>query len=331
MSRKEQLKSEIDAMEAVINPAGEPAANNQEPATPTQDEPTQTAAEPVATSEPIESTIPPVEEPKPTKPRVNWKKRFTNLKASQDATIFELRRDDARKSEEILDLRKKLDDISVKLNNALSTTQDTFSGVITDEEVEVLGPEAVEVMKKLNKAATEREVEPLKQKLKENKEQLEKEARDKLAKDKAAIQRDFLTRLGDLVPDFAEIDKDKRFLTYMDQFDPASGQKRARLFKIAEHTGDVGRVAEFFLEFKGTQKKVVNQTLEDSITPVSNVATGNAAQTNDNADEPISMAYIDEFYNELFKGGKKWKGREKEKQAELARIDRAVSVGNLVP
>jgi len=308
MDREAQLKQDIEAMEAVINPVEESIASIPE--------------EPQ--SAPVEAiTEDPTVEVKERKPRNNWKKRFTGYKNATDATIFSLRQELTNRSEEITALNTKFD----LLKNSITDRKvDIFDGVITDEETEILGPEAVDSMKKVTKAAVSNAVNPLKEELAESKEKLRKTEEARISSDRAKTQASFLERLGNVVEDYVEINVDPDFLSYMNEIEPLSGHPRSYLFKSAEQLGNVREVASFFNDFKSI-KEHINPILEESITPVNN-AVGSTDTQQTNTNEPMSIVYINQEYAKANRG--KYIGRESEWKAISARIDKAVSSGNIV-
>lgn len=56
----------------------------------------------------------------------------------------------------------------------------------------------------------------------------------------------FLSSLAKAVPDYASINVSPGFLKYMKEADEYSGAPREYLFKKAEESLDVGRIASFF-------------------------------------------------------------------------------------
>ncbi len=255
----------------------------------------------------------------------NWKKRFQGLKSSHDATVFDLRQELIRKGEDLGNLAATVDNLQGTISELqLKTKSDIFAGVITPEDTEVLGNEAVDSMKKVTQAAVDSAVKPLQDEITANKKRLRKAQEDQVSVEKARAQALFLSKLSNLVEDYAEVNVNPDFLNFMRGVDHSSGYTRERLFKVAEHSGDVGRVAGFFKEFKDTQIKT-NTTLEEQITPTNN-AVSNAEVTNEK-DKPLSMAFIDKFYSDMSKGY--YRGKEKLRQEISDRIDIAMSIGNI--
>lgn len=137
----------------------------------------------------------------------------------------------------------------------------------------------------------------------------------------------FLSSLGNLVPDFGTIDADPKFEVFLKQPDPSSGRIRHELFKQAEATGDVGRVAHFFQEFKRTISPN-QQKLAQAVTPVG--AQGSPLDNQGgHGDQPrfMSMANYTRFMNDITKG--KFKGNFDKQKAIEAEFDLAISEGRM--
>ncbi len=304
-----KLQEKIEAMEAQIN------------VNPSED------ADIIKEPLPVPATEPePVIQEQVKKPRTNWKKRFTNYKSSTDATIYDLRRDLARRSEEVLGMKKNIDDLrSIILKNQAESKKDALDSVLTEEDREILGNEAVDTLKKVTSAAVNNAVSPLKKELEEAKERSAIAEKDKIDAEWQKANLSFRKRLGKQIPDFEEINIDPNFMKYMDKIDPVSGYTKARLFKIAEHSGDVGRVASFFKEFKKSSlNEEHNQILDENITPVAS----NTSKNTGTDKTPISKEFIDNFYKDCIKGV--YNGRESERVKINTKIDNALANGEIV-
>lgn len=241
-------------------------------------------------------------EPKPK--RVNWKKRFTNYKASSDATIYSLRTDNAELRSQVLDLSKRMDVLLAERTDE----KDPFENLFTDEDRDTLGDEALNIFTKASKTAVDSAVSPLKAKLEEER-QMRLRDQERMAKnDRQSAYGIFLEKLGDLVPSFNEINVDPGFNKWMQAPDTFSGFPRKDLFHRAEAAGDVSRVAEFFAEYQQLVEKPsekAQRTLEAAVAP-----TGSgAAEVTSNVKKPTYlMSEVDKFFTDVSKG--KYKGRE---------------------
>lgn len=259
----------------------------------------------------------------------SWKERFSKYKASTDKTIFSLRQENSARLEEIKQLRESLGTMHAKLREAESKRSDIFAGVITDEDSELIGPEAVDVMKRATSKATEAALDPLKKKI----EQLEaREAAELKRKAEAKVVETYNVFLRDLaqeVPNYAEIDKDPRFAVFMDNIDPRTGVKRMNTFRLAEEYRDAERVAEYFKEFMDIPSPVSKKkALEDHVTPVASSSSNAPNRLNDPKKETFTEQEVKNFFDDIARGV--YKKRVKEADEIEARITRAYMNGNII-
>lgn len=243
----------------------------------------------------------------------DWKNRYTSLRSHHDALAFDLRK-------EVSELKTSLVSASKKISELQDTAYKNNKEVdiYSQEERDILGDEAIAAMQK----ATNHAIAPLQEELKREKElrmkQLEREADN----DRLSTQRNFLSRLGRLVPDYAAVDTNPKFIEYMNGIEDYSGAVRKDLFKRAEANGDVARVAEFFLSFKNSTK---GNSLEGKITPTgSNIGTQVVKQGEDFV---VNMRFIDKFYDDVTHG--KYKGRASLAKEIEDKIDKAISAGRV--
>ena len=190
--------------------------------------------------------------------------------------------------------------------------------------VDVLGEETIQALQKASQKITENAVNPLKEQLDiERKTRLELEEREAQKAKNEAVSS-FLSRLGNIVPDYKEIDVDPGFASWMEDIDPLSGYARKILFKRAESNGDVGRVAEFFNQFKSERMGIdTHDPLANHVTPTGSQAQAQSQQVSEDK-KILSMDAINEFYDDAAKG--RYKNnmsvfREKEKLIEKAMME----------
>ena len=245
-------------------------------------------------------------EPQPQKPkRTNWKKRFTNYKASTDATINGLRRDLIGLKDQNTMLLRELQ--SARVDAAQREVQgDLFEGAFTQDDEDTFGAEGLEVVKKAAKVAIERQVKPLEKELQQHKEARLNDMARATQNEKRAEYQGFLSRLETLVPEYAELNADSKFLKWLGQADEYSGYVRKDLLRKAEASRDVVRVADFFMDYLRTQSpnQGLPKDLERHVTPV---GTGGGGGTPRQQRKPADKGYyrksdIDKFYSDVMKG-----------------------------
>ena len=255
------------------------------------------------------------------KVRTDWKKRFTNMKASSDATIRGLRIENTslRENQNTLIARVGAMEKSIA---AAAPKQDIFDGLFTEEEKTSVGDEAISTFKKATQAAVEAATAPLRAQLDSQQSAIAKNATDKVKQSRVALDTEFLAKLGEVVPDYAVIDKNPAFAQFMKTVDAASGLPKEHIFRNAQSNFDVQRVADFFKQFKIATTPPQNP-LEQKITPTS--AAGDA----DNQPKPdaglLTPQQILKFYDDVAGGhyDKKVKLRDEIEQRIDAQIRKA--------
>ena len=261
----------------------------------------------------------------PQKPqRTNWKKRFVNFKKSADSTISSQRR-------EILDLRAELDQMKLQFYQMQTKAEqegqgDLFDGVFSPEDEDTFGAEGLDVVKKAAKVAIERQLNPLKEELKKQRELSLKEQASRTQAERKAEYDKFLSRLETLVPEYAALNVDPGFLRWIKEPDDASGVIRGDLFRRAEASRDVGRVADFFKQYQGKVSAVkapnrVNKDMERHITPMGSGGSGSSSRKRQTEEGYIRQSDIDKFYADMMKG--RYKNQPDVIRATEAVIERA--------
>ena len=257
------------------------------------------------------------DKPQPKTPRRNdWKKRYKSLRSHHDTLVYELRK-------EISDLKSSLVEVTKK-NHELFKQMETISSkeddasLLTEDERELLGEETLSALKKL----TSKSVDPLRKQLEEERALRLKMQEDEAKRLKSSTQKAFVERFSKLVPDYITIDKDPKFLEFMQDIDVASGYDRTTLFKRAVQNGDVVRAAGFYQEYLQKTKKV--DPLAHKITP-----TGKQSSVvkEPQKKEIISYAYINQFYDDVVRG--KYKGKASLEREIEAKIDKAIVEGRV--
>ena len=205
------------------------------------------------------------------------------------------------------------------------------NSILSEEELAILGEDTVSSIEKVNKAILERKLKPLEEQLEEERKLRIKQAEERARREQEEANLLFLRRLGELVPDYEEIDTNPHFLAWMEEPDPYSGFARKYIFKQAQSIGDVGRVAQYFNEFKKLVFDKPKRELEKKITPE---ATGKETiqqreqKANPNRNKKIwTLKEIDAVYDSFIKGT--FKGTKQERQRLEQEIDLAVAEGRV--
>lgn len=326
---KEEAELEKEVYGKVVDNPPEPKVLPEEEGATTKSEPKALPEEVIVETTPTDSEVyqdvtEGTEAEKKT--RASWKARFSSYKAATDKTISNLRKENQLLLSNIKEAREKIDTLSEKVATLLSKDEDMFSGVVTSEDIEMIGPEAIDVVKKTTKKATENAVSPLIKEIERLKEKERRRDQNILDEKIKADYGSFLKELGVLVPDYATIDKDPKFKSFLEEYDPQTGEKRVDIFRRSEDYLDAPRIAEFFLDFKDSLPKSKRSILEENITPEGSHSGRNQVTTNLEK-ESFSQAEVDKFFSDYSKG--LYKNKEKEANLIEARITKAYMSGNI--
>jgi len=250
--------------------------------------------------------------------RNDWKKRYKSLRSHHDALVYDLRTELSNTKQLLLDLNKKNKGLADQIEAFTSKQDDVFS----EEDIDALGEDGIKALRK----ATQRSVDPLKKQLAEERNARLRQEEVSLRKMQEENKRKFVERFAGIVPDYEAIDRDAKFLKFMQDIDNASGYDRTTLFKRAVQNGDVVRAAGFYQEYLLKQQKP-NDALRKKMTPTGNSASTDQARSNKTGKETISMAYINKFYEDVSKG--KYRGKASLERDIESKIDKAIIEGRV--
>ena len=316
MSRLEKLQAEELELEAqYTQKLGDQSTDSATDSEQSEDQASDGPTEEVTTHE-----IPDDDDDETAAPqtRTNWKKRFTGYKSSTDATLYEQRQELAALRAQNVQLMTKMQELASKREEQ---GEDMFQGAFTPEDVDTFGADGLDVVKKAAKHAIDSQVKPLKEQLAQvERERLERIKRDSENESKISYNK-FLDSLKGLVPDYAKLNADSKFLSWIKQPDEYSGLPRVSLLRKAEANRDSYRVADFFKSFK----KANAPSIEKHITPI---GSGGSQPVSKGKDQPVfKKSEIDKFYNDIMKG--LYKGKHDEMMAIERSIEQAVAQGRI--
>lgn len=302
----EKIKEEERELEKLMYPQAEEENPSEEvPEAPSPEEAP-------ATIEATES------EPQKAPKRNDWKKRYSTYKSTTDNTIFQLRRENTELRDSLLRLEDKVTALGA------SKPRDVYEGVITQDDEDLIGTEAVEVLKKTTEAVTN----PLKKELMALKAERREAELNRIKRERASSQNDLRSKLSGMIDNFEAIDMSKGFGTYLSEVDSYSGHTRKHLYSLAVTNGDLFRVAEFYNEYAKTLPPTKDSILEGKIAPVGD----NKTTTNTQGVGKITYS-INEYnktYNDYVKGA--WKNQKEKKQLidKMDLLDLAFVEGRIV-
>lgn len=268
-------------------------------------------------SEVIEQELSPEEE--------SYKKRYSSFKASADKTIYNLRREIASFRVANSELQNQIDNLSLKLAQLTSTSNDPLKDIITDDDVINIGEEAIDVIKRVTKQASEASTAPLQDEIKKLKmEKIQEQKRLAEERHKVAYNR-FLINLEEIVPDYAAINLDSKFKEFMEGHDDLTGESRLASFRQAEEYLDAQRVADFFLTFKESQPRSKKEKLEENMTPT---GSSSAEVGKGKVVETFTARQVEDFFNDIARGV--YRNRQKEANELETRISKAYIEGRII-
>ena len=311
MNTVDRLTAEVEEMEKLINPEDDNLKADAEENVEVVDAPTPDVVEAIEPNTEVPEKV----------ARTNWKKKFeeasrrtAGLKASSDQFKYQTR-------QEIKELRDTIE--SLKASATQVAPVDIFADVVTEEDRNTIGNEAVDVMKKITEKANKSQVDPLKAqiaKLQKEREEARVTAHENDAKQE---YNSFLTRLNSVEPHWQKINSDPRFLTFMNDVDVASGYTKATLFQRAENARDVERVAGYMKEFKDSLVPV--NKLEELVGPTGQSAP--AVVKKDKKGEMIPESFVTNFENQVIRG--LFKNKHKEAEQIQLKIEKALREGRV--
>ena len=266
----------------------------------------------------------------------DWKKRFTNFKATADNTIFQLRRDNASLKNDIATLSERNEVVLselVELKKQISKQkkEDSFNDLFSKEDEDLLGPEAINVFKKAVKKVVPSEDSDELKGIKEELKQLKQDKVREYKKNQEALETESFDRLksnlNSLVSDWEDIDTDPQFLKYLEEIDELEGMTKKELFASAVQSRKAKLVAPFYLEYKAQKSPNKEEILKKHITPVGTKG-GSVNMDNDNKKETYSISEYTRFMDDVSKG--LYRGKDKEAKQKEMIFDKAFMEGRII-
>ena len=218
--------------------------------TPTDDVPPAPPADPDSTPPAPAVATPPPADPRDSDP-VYWKHRF-------NVTDGMLKADRKRHADALNALQSDLQTAQARIREledkaATGSDEINLEEFFTAEEIETLGEEQARIqarviIKQAKKIASEtvaREVEPMRKKAKDDQEEAARTA-----------QNEFLRGLTELAPNWQEVNKDPRWLAFLETKESYSNLYRQTIIDYAQADGNFTRVADMIKEFEATLNPV---------------------------------------------------------------------------
>jgi len=233
-------------------------------------------AEPVereATTKPVEDKV--VEPEKPAEDADYWKQKYRTLQGMYDAEVPKLHSQLRELSGEVAELTKKSNEKPV----AAETKKP--QSLVTDEDVETFGQDLIEVQRKVAREVAAEFREELSA-LKEENVKLREQV---TSTDSQVQEASFDQRLHRLVPDFDQVNVDKKWIAWLDAYDPILRASRRTIAAQAYAKGDAEAVSDYVKMFREATAKPVpnssagkNSELEHQIQPSRSAASASQGE-----------------------------------------------------
>jgi hypothetical protein len=327
---KEEVEPDIEVKEEEVEP--DPEDDDPE----VQPEPdVEVESEPEDDTEPEPEVDEPEEDPEEEKPkkRKSWKaehekldRRFRNLKTSYDGKLFDLRNQVATLLTTNQSLEERISGL-LKQVSAATANKDIYEGVFTEEDVDVLGEDAINLIKKANARAIEAATAPLKEQVDAARTQAISVKKNEADLQRKEAYNGFLNGLKSLVPDFDTLNVDEGFKKYMDGVEPGASKARKDELGDAAKLGNARWAASFFDNYRAL-RAAPQQKLEEMVTPKRNNAS--TVETKDTRKKVYSIDQFNNFYDKLTRGGFNHSKEEREKGERIRRMyDKAYAEGRI--
>ena len=259
---------------------------------------------------------------------IELEQRYVKLRSASDNFKFEARQQIASLQEQLASAQEEVAELQQKmttLNEGKSRID--LSGAFSQEDLDVFGEDSVKSLQNAISTAVEAATAPLKTELLQMKKQERDRLKAQAQNNRSQAHLSFQDQLGRLVPNFRTINVDRRFIEWLRQPSPYSGTPRIDFFRKAENSGDVERVAQYFIEFEQLMA-APEQKLQQSVTPAGRPGASAATPPKKDGPKIFSKAFIEQFYDDDIAG--KYRGREALRDRLDKEIDLALKEGRVV-
>lgn len=286
---RRHLESQPQDTGVELAPGDEPGSGEGETPSPDPEPSNPSSGEGEAPPEtPPESVAP---ESAPPEGEETWEQKYRSLQGKYSAEVPRLNAEVRRLNEVLQERDEQIRSLEEKLQAAPQSAKS--AGGDTEAAIEdlrkVYGDELAN--------SIQEEVNAVWRKVDERVSSLEREHQKVREEQQSSTQQAFYRQLSERVPDFLEINEDRRFHEWLEQVDPLSGETRQTLLNRAENAMDAGRVAAFFEQWKAATKTHEERPREPSPAP----QKGRTGETP--SGKPLwSRADIKRFYDEKREG-----------------------------
>lgn len=234
----------------------------------------------------------------------DWKLRFTNYKANADREIANLRNGMGQLQAQLQAAVKQLEE--VKQAKDRENSRVLPPELLSEDEREMLGEENLAIVAKVADAKAQAKVTAMEGTIKRLEEQLAFYAGREQQRDQRAAVKTLEEKMTEAYDGWKKVDNDPAFAAWMSEVDPLTGKPRDYLFKAAQRSGDVERMADFYRKYG--EGKGARDPRQNLLTPA-----GRPGVNEPQGGRVWSQRDVAEFYAKIRRG--EFRGREAERQA----------------
>ena len=251
----EQVRKQLEEAERIeaemgLNPEAAEPQPEPEPAPEPQPEPEAQATEP----EPEPPAEPqPEPEPEPETEGKKWEERYKAIQGKYDAEVPRLNQQNQQLNQQVGDLTEKLDKLTEKLEKLTAEPEEPAPSLISDKDEENFGSDLIDLMRRVVRedvgSLTSR-IQAVVEDVSTIKSQLQTVGNQTQQTHAEMFDR----RLLELVPNWAEINKEQEWLNWLGQIDAFTGTTRQQQLNFAHSQLNADRVAAFFKAYLETKE-----------------------------------------------------------------------------
>lgn len=239
------LPKQVREREAALKRLEEELATPQEEAAPAE-QPTEATSDDSGQTEPqaepqATTTQPPEEQPREQDDadEDKWEHKYRRLQGKYDAEV-------PRLHSEVKELKSLIAELQAQTQQPKEPepTPEKAEPLVTDKDVEAFGDDLIDLQRRVAREVAAEFQQELSKLREEN---------QKLKDQFGTVQTStFETRLLQAVPDFSEINQDKRWIAWLNEYDPMLRAPRRQVAEAAYQNGDVEGVKAYVELFKQT-------------------------------------------------------------------------------
>lgn len=313
LERAEQIEQELQA----------PPPSDPTPAPPPAEEPPAPAPAPAP-------------EPPPPAPAENWEQKYRSLQGKYDAEVPSLQAQIRTLTGQVAELTAKVQ-TPPKPADPPPAAPEPPPKLVTDKDVENFGPDVIDLIARKAQEIVAEQTGKLTgelQALRAENAKLAAQVEGTAETASKAAYTGFIGEVRKRVPDLDTLDQNQSWLDWCMGVDPLSGSQRQLLLNDALTKGDLERTVAFIDTWRKTQPANPDPTPPAKDPAVeaelrSQLEPGTSKTPPAPAPEPSSITASDiaKFYDDVTKG--KYRGRDQERLAREAEIDKAIAEGRV--